>query len=124
LTASGKVVREIRRGSQRTLPRVWLTRDVPVRLGATLPATFVTETKVLAALRSARLRRHASGVRVEGDEMTIVLRHGPEIRLGEPVDVRLKLAVAAQVLRRAQSGTLYVDVSVPERPVAGTTLNP
>ena len=123
VTASGKVVREIDKGSERTLPRIWLTRDVPVRLGGTLPATYVAETKVLAAMQEERFRRQARTVRLEGDEMTIVLRNGPEIRLGEPVDVRLKLAVAAQVFRRLQAGTLYLDVSVPERPVGGTTLN-
>ena len=124
VTASGKVVREIDTGSEPMLPRVWLTHDVPVRLGGTLPATATAETQVYASLREARFRRRATGIRVEDGEMTIVLRKGPEIRLGEPTDVRLKLAVATQVFRHLQSGTLYLDVSVPERPVAGTTLNP
>jgi cell division protein FtsQ len=123
VTASGKIVREIQTGSDHTLPRIWLTHDVPVRVGATLPATFTAETKVLAALREARLRRLAKGVKSDDGGLTIVLRHGPEIRLGEPTDVLLKLAVAAQVFRTLQDGTLYLDVSVPERPVAGTTLD-
>ncbi len=45
-----------------------------------------------------------------------------QVRLGDPVDVPLKLAVAARVLPLLQDGTAYLDVSVPERPVAGTTL--
>jgi len=123
VTASGKVVREIETGSQPTLPRVWLTRDVQVRLGGTLPETYATETKVFAELRDARFRRRARGVRVENGELTIVMRKGPELRLGTPDDVRLKLAVATAVFPHLQSGTLYLDVSVPERPVASTTLN-
>jgi cell division protein FtsQ len=123
VTASGRVVRPMAKGSEPRLPRIWLTRAVPVRLGSTLPATYVQETRVLAALREARFRRLARGVRVEDGELTIVLRNGPELRLGEPVDVALKLAVAKQVFPRLRSGTQYLDLSVPERPVAGTTLN-
>jgi hypothetical protein len=48
------------------------------------------------------------------------LRSGLEIRLGRPADVRLKLAIARRALRGLPSGTTYLDVSVPERPVAGT----
>lgn len=124
VTASGKVVREIETGSEPTLPRLWLTRDVPVRLGGTLPETYTTETKVFAALHDAHFRRRAKGVRMdENGEMTIVMRNGPEIRLGEPTDIRLKLAVATQIFRHVQPETLYLDVSIPERPVAGSTLN-
>jgi len=39
--------------------------------------------------------------------------------LGEPTDVRLKLAIARRALARLPAGAAYVDVSVPERPVAG-----
>ena len=124
VTASGRVVRPIEKGSELELPRIWLTRAVPVRLGSTLPATFVQETKVLAALHEVRFRRLARGVRSEDGELTIVLRNGPELRLGEPVDVALKLAVAKQLFSRLRPETQYLDLSVPERPVAGTTLNP
>ena len=48
------------------------------------------------------------------------LRSGVELRLGDPTDVRLKLAVARRALRGLPAGTAYLDVSVPERPVAGT----
>lgn len=124
VTASGKVVREVEKGSAPTLPRLWLTRDVPVRLGGTLPETYRTQTKIFAAVHDAHFRRRAKGVRIdENGQLTIVMRNGPEIRLGESTDVRLKLAVATQVFRHLQPGTLYLDVSVPERPVAGTTLN-
>ena len=45
-----------------------------------------------------------------------------ELRLGDERDLRLKLAVVHRVLPLLDPQTLYLDVSVPERPVAGTTL--
>ena len=54
------------------------------------------------------------------DELTLRLRSGLEMRLGEPVDVALKLAVAARVIPLLDADTTYLDVAVPERPVAGT----
>jgi hypothetical protein len=59
-------------------------------------------------------------VRAVGNELTLVLRRGPEIRLGEATDLGLKLAVASAVFRLVDAGTTYIDVSVSERAVAGT----
>jgi hypothetical protein len=59
------------------------------------------------------------GIRPVGDELTLVLRRGTEIRLGRPTEMGLKLTVAAKVLRLVDSGATYVDVSVPQRAVAG-----
>ena len=64
-------------------------------------------------------------VRVREHDLTFLLGSGIELRLGDLNAVPLKLAVAARVLpvlRRA-GGYLYLDVSVPERPVAGTSLD-
>ena len=47
------------------------------------------------------------------------LRNGLELRLGDPTDVRLKLAILRAAMRHLPTGTLYLDVSVPGRPVAG-----
>jgi cell division septal protein FtsQ len=48
----------------------------------------------------------------------------PELRLGEAVDLRAKLAAAAVVIRSLdaeyRASVAYVDVSVPERTVVGT----
>ena len=55
-------------------------------------------------------------------ELVLRLRSGLELRLGDPTDVRLKLAVARRALRGLPAGTAYLDVSVPDRPVAG--INP
>jgi hypothetical protein len=124
VAGSGKVIRRIETGTQRGLPRLWLTRDVPVAVGTALPAELLPATRALAALHEAHLPRRVKAVRTNGDELTLVLRRGPEIRLGSPVDLRLKLAVAAVVFPRLAGGVLYLDVSVPERPVAGSYVEP
>jgi len=50
--------------------------------------------------------------------LMLALASGQEIRLGDASDLRLKLAVAARILPLA-SGAHYLDVSVPDRSVAG-----
>jgi len=117
-TGSGKVTREIRIGSHVGYPRLWLPKGVGVRPGGTLPATFVTATRVLEAVSKAGIRRPVKGVRSTQSELTVVLRDGPELRLGGATDVRLKLVVAAHVLPHVPTDAVYLDVSVPERPVS------
>jgi hypothetical protein len=50
----------------------------------------------------------------------------PRLQLGEAVDLRAKLAVAALLIRSLspddRSHVTYLDVSVPERSVVGTNL--
>jgi hypothetical protein len=52
------------------------------------------------------------------------LRSGLELRFGPPLDLGLKLAVARGVLPTLAApsggGPRYLDLTVPERPVAGT----
>jgi hypothetical protein len=62
-------------------------------------------------------------VRVAQGQLTVVLASGFEIMLGDPTDVLVKLAVAARVLPLLDDGMLYLDVSVPARPVASSYLN-
>jgi cell division protein FtsQ len=123
VTGSGKVTRAIETGSQRALPRLWLTRDIAVSVGSTLPASFTPATRALAAARHVGLRRRVKAIRSTGGQLTLVLRRGPELRLGSPTDLLLKLSVAARVFPLLEDGTVYLDVSVPERPVASTYLD-
>jgi cell division protein FtsQ len=124
VTGAGKVIREIETGTERGFPRLWLTRNTTVRIGGSLPASLTAATRALAAARDVRLPRRVKGVRLEGGQLTLVLRRGPEIRLGEASDVLLKLTVAARVFPLAGDETVYLDVSVPERPVASRYINP
>jgi hypothetical protein len=78
----------------------------------------VPATRALAEAHSVGLGGRVKGIRPIGDELTLVLRRGTELRLGRATEVGLKLTVAAKVLALVDSGTAYVDVSVPQRPVA------
>ena len=119
VTGAGKVIRRIKTGTERSLPRLWLAKGATIRLGGMVPAGWVPATRALAEAHSVGLASRVKGIRPVGDELTLVLRRGIEIRLGRAVEVGLKLTVAARVLRLVDSGTSYVDVSVPQRPVAG-----
>jgi cell division protein FtsQ len=119
VTGAGKVIRPIETGTQRSLPRLWLAKGATVRLGGLVPAGWLPATRTLAAAHSVGLGARVKGVRPTGDELVLVLRRGTEIRLGRPTEAGLKLTVAAKVLRLVDSTTAYIDVSVPQRPVAG-----
>jgi hypothetical protein len=119
VTGAGKVVRVVDPGSNRHLARLWIPRGVTLRVGGKLPPGYDPATRALAVARDVEFRRGVKGVRSSGGELTFVLRRGPEIRLGASTDFALKLTVARKVLARIGSGRAYVDVSVPERPVAG-----
>ena len=67
---------------------------------------------------SHRLGSPVRQVQVGDGELSLQLASGTELRLGDSGDVRLKLAIARQILPIAGRAA-YVDVSVPERPVAG-----
>jgi cell division protein FtsQ len=57
---------------------------------------------------------------VEGDEVTLGLRDGPEVRFGAPRRVASKARAAVAVLAStAETPPRYIDVRVPGAPVAG-----
>src|SRR5688500_12886958 len=118
VTGAGKVIHRIETGTQRRLPRLWLAKGSTIRLGGNVPAGWLPATRALAEAHSVGLASRVKGVRPVGDELTLVLRRGAEIRLGRATEVGLKLTVAARVLQLVGGRTEYVDVSVPQRPVA------
>jgi cell division protein FtsQ len=123
VTGTGEVVREIETGTERAFPRLWLKRDVAVNVGGSLPASLVTATRALAAAAEVRLPERVKAVRSSEGQLTLILQRGPEIRLGGATDLRLKLAVAARVVPLLDEESVYIDLSVPERPVGSTYLN-
>jgi cell division protein FtsQ len=118
-TGDGKVIRRIEVGTERRMPRLWMARGATIRLGGQIPAGLVPATQALAAAHAAGLGGRVKGVRTTGEELTLVLRHGTEVRLGRDADVGMKLVIARRVLALVDSTISYVDVSVPQRPVAG-----
>jgi len=119
VTGGGKVVGRVEPTTEQGLPRLWLPKSVFVEVGGRLPPSFVPATRTLAAVRDVGFRRAVKGVHFERGELTMALRNGLEIRLGPARDLALKVAVAGRVLRFVGEGTTFVDVSIPERPVAG-----
>lgn len=119
VTGSGKVIRAIETGTQRHFPRLWLAKGATIRLGGEIPPGFVPATRALAEAHAVGLGSRVKGIRPHGEELTLVLRRGTEIRLGRATEVGLKLTVASKVLQRLDDVPAYVDVSVPQRAVAG-----
>jgi cell division protein FtsQ len=119
VTGAARVVSEIDLGTERRLARLWVPKGVAIRVGGTLPARYVPATRALEAVQQEKLPRRVKGVRTTTEGLVLVLRRGPEIRLGEARDLGLKAAVAAAIIRLVSADIAYVDVSVPERPVAG-----
>jgi cell division septal protein FtsQ len=118
--ASGKVIRMLTNSRLSHLPRIWVTKDAQVVVGQNLPAALAGAATALGALRGSSLPGGVRTIQVGRDELTLTLGGGVEVRLGDAGDVRLKLGIARRILRAtgaATSGSGYVDVSVPERPV-------
>ena len=118
-TGAGKIVREIETRAEPELPRLWVPRHIAVSVGSRLPPAYTPATRALAAAREVGIWSAVKGIRIERGELTVALESGREIRLGAARDLALKVTVARRVLGLAPSGTTYVDVSLPERPVAG-----
>jgi cell division protein FtsQ len=119
VSARGRAIVRIRNGTRPLLPRVWVPRAAHVSPGALLAADEGGTAARVLALSAILPARVATASFSHGD-LTLRLRTGIEVRLGEPVDVRLKLAVARRALPVLPAGSSYLDVSLPQRPVAGS----
>lgn len=121
--AGGRVVAELGRGARPSLPRIWLQRDVEIRLGERVGGLQLKAVTAVAPLRSQPLPVAVGSVVAAREELTLVLRTGLEVRLGDGSDLPVKLEVARHVLPELAGARGYLDLSVPERPVAGETLD-
>ena len=119
----GRVVAELGRGVRLGLPRIWLKRDVEIRLGERVGGLPLNAVTAVAPLRSRPLPVTVASVAATREALTLVLRTGLELRLGDGSDLAVKLEVARHVLPRLAGERGYLDLSVPERPVAGQTLD-
>jgi cell division septal protein FtsQ len=129
VSARGRVMREVARGTYRPLPRIWLPPPMEIEIGALLgdePGGLAARS--LAAFVGSGLGDRIAFVRALDGQITLGLRGGLEIRLGQPVDLRLKIAIAHGILPTlalpAAGGPDYLDLAVPERPVAGRNPQP
>jgi cell division septal protein FtsQ len=127
VAASTRTIAEVPLRTHAGLPRIWLAHSNDPEVGAAVTDRFALRAiRALALARTAHFQGGVRMVRVRARDLTFLLGSGIELRLGDLHAVPLKLAVAGRVLPilRQRGGYLYLDVSVPERPVAGTSLNP
>ncbi|HEY5059459.1 MAG TPA: FtsQ-type POTRA domain-containing protein [Gaiellaceae bacterium] len=123
VSARGRVVAHVPQRTFPLLPRIWVPAATPVTAGAFLgPAVGGTVARSLAVALAARFPARIATAAFQRDGLVFRLRSGLELRLGDPSDVRLKLAIARRALDQLPAGTVYLDVSVPGRPVTG--INP
>jgi cell division protein FtsQ len=121
LSGRGRIVAHIPARTYPSLPRIWVPRATQVAAGAFVaPDGAGSAARALALALAARFPARIATAAMTHRELVLRLRSGLEVRLGEPTDVRLKLAVAWRALRGLPAGATYLDVSVPGRPVAGT----
>jgi cell division protein FtsQ len=118
VSARGRAIVQLRPRRRLGLPRIWVPTAVHIAAGDFLEPDAGGIAASVLSVATGFPARVTTVVFAHG-EVTLRLRSGVEIRLGEPVDVRLKLAVARRALRVLPPEATYVDVAVPQRPVAG-----
>jgi cell division septal protein FtsQ len=120
VSVRGRVIRRIEEGKGKRYPRIRLAR-------ALQPGSLLADRPTLTGLAALGQLPRGFPVRVRSVEtaaggLTLVLAGGAELRLGEATSAALKLAVAARVLDSLSEGEraslAYLDLSLPERPVA------
>jgi cell division protein FtsQ len=123
VSASSRVMAAVPAHARPGLPRVWLAHSGEPELGAAITDRFgLRAVRTLALARLAHFHARVRMVRAREHDLTMLLGSGLELRLGDLRAIRLKLAIATRILPGilARGGYAYVDVSVPERPVAST----
>ncbi len=121
ISARGRVIATLDRRDRPTLARIWVKRDVALQAGERATGDLRTAVVAVAPLPGSGFPGRIVSVTTTPGALTLRLRTGLEVRLGDPLDVALKLAVAARVIPLLDPGTAYLDVAVPERPVAGNS---
>ena len=119
VASGGRVLAELERGARPGLPRIWLRRDVDVRVGEQLQGLQRRAVAAVAPLVDQPFPSPVTSVAVGPEELNLALRSGIELRLGDTTDLAVKLEVARRVLAQLAGVHGYLDVSVPERPVSG-----
>jgi cell division protein FtsQ len=118
VSTRARVVRPLEKGARAGLPRIWVVPDTDVGVGDTLADPGAQRAVRVLAAAATELPGVVRAVRIDGRETTLILRSGLELRLGREHDIRLKLAVAAKILPQLGVDSTYLDVAVPDRPVA------
>jgi cell division protein FtsQ len=118
ISARGRVMEPLPSTAVSKLPRIWISTRTPVRTGAELTEAGAAIAAHAAGLAEAFEARIASAS-YTGGLLVFHLRSGVELLLGGNAEVELKVAVAERVLAMLPTGSTYLDVSNPGRPVSG-----
>jgi cell division protein FtsQ len=120
VSSDGTVIRAANRFAVPRLPRIWVPRATSVDPGAAVGDSDAARAiAAIATARRAGFAARIAAVRATNDELTFVLAGGTQLRFADPSALALKLAVARRLLPLVQGTSTYIDLSVPERPVAG-----
>jgi cell division protein FtsQ len=103
-------------------PRIGRDAASPARLADDRAAQLV---RVAATAPPALLRRATAIERRAGEGIVVTLQSGPRVIFGDATQLPEKWRAAAGVLAaKDASGAAYVDVRLPDRPVAGGLKSP
>jgi cell division protein FtsQ len=118
VSARGRVMERLPSQTLPNLPRIWVTAHTAVRLGEDVTTAGAATAARAVGLAGAFATRVASASDADGT-LVFRLRSGIDLVLGTGGDVKLKVAVAERALEVLPSGSTFLDVSIPGRPVAG-----
>jgi cell division protein FtsQ len=118
VSSRGRVMSRLATTAVPQLPRIWISTRTPVRIGAELTAAGAAAAAHAVGLSGAFAARVASASARNG-VVVFHLRSGLELLLGGRGDIKLKVAVASRVLAILPTGSTFLDVSSPGRPVSG-----
>jgi cell division protein FtsQ len=119
LSARGRVLERLPAHADAKLPRIWVPSRTRVHTGAQPSSANAADAARAVGAAGAFATRVGSALHVNGS-LVFRLRSGFALVLGDGGDVGLKVAVAERVLTILPSGSTYLDVSTPGRPVSGT----
>lgn len=114
----GRLIEPLQSTADPALPRIWVSGRTPIRVGDQLTGGGAAAAARAVGLAGAFAAR-VTTASYTGGTLIFHLRSGLELLLGSGVDVRLKVAVAELTLPALPSGSTYLDVSTPGRPVSG-----
>jgi cell division septal protein FtsQ len=124
VSGRGRVIGPVARKEAPALPRIWLPVTTEIDIGAFLGAEpGGLAARSLVTFVGSGFTRRITFVKALDGKLTLGLRGGLQIRLGPQTDLRLKVAIARALLPTlalpSAGGPDYLDLAVPERPVAG-----
>jgi cell division protein FtsQ len=128
VSARARVIAVVDRTRYRAIPRIWLPPGFDVQVGSLLTDEAGAVARSLQTFVAGGFAHRVTWARLHDRQLTLGMRSGLELRLGEPADLALKLTVVRSIeptlARPSAGGPTYLDVSVPERPVAGSNPQP